>query len=520
MEPGNSLGALALFSLLVVSAVLSMAHAALVNVSKPRLRELIDSGNRRAIYALRIAEDATRLLASYQLATILLRFIAASILTLTIASSEVRLLVEANLELEAARWLGYGSAIVIGALLMALFGEMIPATIASSRPDSLALILARPMGLLMDLLSPVSRVLLWISNRVSRLFGAKGNTPYVTEAEIKTLVDAGSEGGALEDEEKEMIYSIFQFGDTIAREIMVPRIDIVALSSDATIEEALDTILSQGHSRIPIYDNSIDSIIGLLYAKDLLHVWQSKTEHTKKVRDIIRPAYFVPEAIKAGTLLEDIQQRKIHMAIVVDEYGGTAGLVTIEDLVEEIVGDIQDEYDPDEEAEYTQLSETVYLFDAGINLGEVNKLLDVELPTEESDTLGGYVFSVLGKVPLAGETFREGDLEIRVEMITGRRIRKVLVTRLAPETAADRAEKAEKADRAEKAEKNGENSDASYDDLDALAASAETAAAAPDGLRDAVAAKPAEDPVIAPATTGPADAPPVLEKPAPPDPSS
>lgn len=433
MEPGNSLGALALVGILLLSALLSMAHAALVNVSKPRLRELSEEGVRRATYALRVAEDATRLLASYQLATIFLRFSAAAILTLTLANSEVRALIDARIEPEAARWVGYGSAILIGALVMALFGEMIPATVATARPERLALWLARPMGLLMALLTPGSRLLLWFSNRAAQLFGTSGNTPYVTEEEIKTLVDAGSEGGALEDEEKEMIYSIFQFGDTIAREIMVPRIDIVALDSDATIEEALDTILREGHSRIPVYENSIDSIIGLLYAKDLLNVWRSKTENTRKVRDIIRPAYFVPEAIKAGTLLEDIQQRKIHMAIVVDEYGGTAGLVTIEDLVEEIVGDIQDEYDPEEEAEYTQLSEHVYLFDAGINLGEVNKLLDVELPTEESDTLGGYVFSVLGKVPLAGETFREGDLQIRVEVITGRRIRKVRVTRLIPE---------------------------------------------------------------------------------------
>jgi CBS domain containing-hemolysin-like protein len=263
------------------------------------------------------------------------------------------------------------------------------------------------------------------------MFGARGDVAYVTEEEIKTLVDAGSEEGVLEDEEKEMIYSIFQFGDLIAREIMIPRIDIVALDAEEPLDAALDLILKKGHSRIPIYEDTIDNVIGLIYAKDLLKLWRDQKGIVgRKVREMIRPAYFIPESKKAGDLLADLQQRKIHLAIVVDEYGGTAGLVTIEDLIEEIVGDIQDEYDPDEEAEYTRLSDDEFLFDAGINLGEVNDLLDVELPTDESDTLGGYVFSVMGKVPLAGEVIRENDLMITVETITGRRIRKVRVQKV------------------------------------------------------------------------------------------
>jgi CBS domain containing-hemolysin-like protein len=254
----------------------------------------------------------------------------------------------------------------------------------------------------------------------------------VTEEEIKTLVDAGSEEGVIEDEEKEMIYSIFQFGDKVAREIMVPRIDIVALDADTTLQEALDTVLSEGHSRIPAYEGSIDRICGLLYAKDLLVVWQENQSKDRKVREIMRPAYFVPESKKAGSLLQELQERKIHMAIVIDEYGGTAGLVTIEDLVEEIVGEIQDEYDSDEEDEYEKISDDEYLFDAGIHVDDVNELLAVHLPDDETDTLGGYVLNVLGRVPLGGETFQDIGLEIKVEVITGRRIRKVRVRRLPP----------------------------------------------------------------------------------------
>jgi len=414
---------------IVLNALLAVAHSALVNVSKPHLRELADGGNKRARYALKISEDASRLLTSFQLATAFLRFAAAVILTLTLAPAENVWLRGHNIAPEWASAISIFTVVVIGTLALVVFGEMVPAAFAATRPERVAILFARPMALVMGLLAPLSHLMLWLTNRTLHLFGGRGSTSYVTEEEIKTLVDAGSEEGVLEDEEKEMIYSIFQFGDMIARELMVPRIDIVALEADASIDEALDLIIKEGHSRIPVYEESVDSITGLLYAKDLLRMWQEAraTGAAKTVREAIRPAYFVPESKKAGDLLEDLQQRKIHLAIVIDEYGGTAGLVTIEDLVEEIVGDIKDEYDLDEEADYEEISETEYIFDAGINLQEVNRLLDVELPTDDNDTLGGFVFSELGKIPLVGETLRTKEVEMKVESVIGRRIRKVRV---------------------------------------------------------------------------------------------
>lgn len=197
--------------------------------------------------------------------------------------------------MDAARIVSYGGVLIVGALLMILLGEMIPAAFASTRPELLAMLMARPMGWLLSILSPISRAMLWISNRLVALFGGRGNAPYITEEEIKTLVDAGSEEGVIENEEKEMIYSIFQFGDTLAREIMVPRIDIVALDLNASLNEALDLVLNEGHSRIPIYEELIDSICGLLYAKDLLAIWRDNRQSERKVRDVMRPAYFVPE---------------------------------------------------------------------------------------------------------------------------------------------------------------------------------------------------------------------------------
>ncbi|MHB8628313.1 MAG: hemolysin family protein [Aggregatilineales bacterium] len=428
MEAGSIAPGLVVFAgLIILNALLAAAHAALTNAHKPHLRALAENGNARAARALALSEDSARLLTVRQVTSALLRFAEAGVLTLTFAQPEVGALTGIGLSPDAARWVAYGGALVIGATIAVLCGELIPASFAATQPDTLAMVMARPMKALYAVLWPISGAMIGLSNRLVALFGGRGETHNVTEEAIKTLVDAGSEEGVIEDDAKQMIYSIFQFGDTIAREIMVPRIDIVALDADTPLAEALDVVRAKGHSRIPVYEEIIDRICGLLYAKDLLAVDRADP---RKVRELMRPAYFVPESKKAGTLLEDLQQRKIHMAIVIDEYGGTAGLVTLENLMEEIVGDIQDEYDFEAEAEYVKVSDDEYVFDAGIHLDDVNTLLDEELPTGDSDTLGGYVFSTLGKVPLAGEVFRVDGLEVKVEAITGRRIRKVRVKRL------------------------------------------------------------------------------------------
>ncbi len=236
-----------------------------------------------------------------------------------------------------------------------------------------------------------------------------------------------------------MIYSIFQFADTLAREVMVPRIDMLALDVETPIQEAVKAMLAAGHSRIPVYAETIDSIVGLLYAKDLLRVWHEGAA-AGALRDILRPAYFVPEAIALDKLLANLQQQRIHMAIVVDEYGGTAGLVTLEDIVEEIVGEIRDEYDAAEELPYQQLGEDEYLFDGGIDIDDVNDLLETQLPNDDADTLGGYIYGQLGRVPGAGDQVTHDGLTMEVQSVLGRRIRKVRVKRLEPEPPSDKEE--------------------------------------------------------------------------------
>jgi CBS domain containing-hemolysin-like protein len=243
----------------------------------------------------------------------------------------------------------------------------------------------------------------------------------------------GQRGGTIEDEEKEMIYSVLQFGETLAREVMVPRPDVTAVEIDQPLEEALKKFIESGHSRVPVYEEEIDDIKGLLYAKDLLTLWHNG-EQQATIRAIMRPAYFVPETKRADMLFKEMQERKVHLAVIVDEYGGTAGIVTIEDLVEEIVGDIKDEYDINEEAEYIQLGEKEYIVDGSMNLDDLNEMMDIDLPTDEADSIGGYIYSQLGRVPDVGETIEESEhhVSMRIEAVENRRIRKVHIIRIDP----------------------------------------------------------------------------------------
>jgi CBS domain containing-hemolysin-like protein len=251
----------------------------------------------------------------------------------------------------------------------------------------------------------------------------------VTEEELKSMVDAGHEGGVLEQDERQMIFSIFELGDTLVREIMLPRIYITALEVNTPLEQALDLFLQSGHSRVPVYQDSVDNILGLLYAKDLLKVWR-EGGHIETLRSLLRTAYFVPEAKAVDELLAEMQTRRVHMAIVVDEYGGVAGLVTMEDIVEEIVGEIRDEYDQSEEMPYTRINEGEYLFQGQVDLGDFNELMESHLPMDESETLGGFIYGQVGRVPLTGETVLVDDLELTVEQVSKRRIRKVRARKL------------------------------------------------------------------------------------------
>ncbi len=414
---------------LALDLSLASARSALVNSDQEALRRLQRADASGAGLALRVASNASRFMSSLRGGQALLRL---AVLGLATAQGLAGRASEGRPALLIA-W-------VVGAAALLGLGEFACENLALRSPEHWARRLAPLAAAAVWILSPMG----WLLQRAAALLAgpAEGRRhPLITEEAIMTLVDAGEEGGVIEEEEKAMIYSIFQLGDTLAREVMVPRIDILAFERSTPLAEAVDALLQAGHSRAPVYAGSIDNVVGLVYAKDLLAAMRARREDAP-VGEIVREASFVPEAKKADDLLTEMQSRRVHMAIVVDEYGGTAGLVTIEDIVEEIVGEIMDEYDQAEERPFERLPDGSVVFSGNLSLDEVDELMGSRLPRDAGDTAAGLISSLTGRVPAPGETVEAGGLRLTVEQVSGRRIRKVRAAR-APEAAGrsdDRAD--------------------------------------------------------------------------------
>lgn len=427
MNPASS-GVILLIILTGLSGFFALARTALTNSQKGRLRHLAEEQVRGAVSAERLAEDSVRLLTTVQLGQLLSRLLAAAVGATTLVPRLGSWLAE----LPLPPWLAEGIALLLTtgvlAIILLMLGEKLPEALALRNPEGIALSLAWTIHLLSILFAPAVRLITRGSRRLAGASdGEHGGLPFITEEEIKTLVDAGQEEGVIEEDEKAMIYSIFAFGDTLAREVMVPRIDIVAIEVNTPLADALGVIVAAGHSRIPVYRGSIDNILGILYAKDFLASWHQDVTGMS-LESLLRPAFFVPESKKLDDLLAELQLRKVHIAVVVDEYGGTAGVVTIEDVLEEIVGEIQDEYDS-EEAPFQVTGDEEYVFNSRIDLDDINQMLDMHLPTEQGDTLGGFIYSQLGKVPAAGEIILFDGYSFEVMSVVNRRIKKVRVRR-------------------------------------------------------------------------------------------
>jgi len=335
------------------------------------------------------------------------------------------------LALQFSASLGELISTVLISLVVLIFCEITPKTTAVQSPLRWARVLVNFVLTMAWLLRPIVASLNVITSVFVRLIGGriKHRGPFVTEEELRLLVTVGEEEGVLEEEETEMIHSIFEFADTTVREVMVPRIDMVTLPSTATVSEAVDLALQGGFSRTPVYEESagVDEIIGILYTKDMLK--QLREGHDQApIRNLVRSAYFVPETKKLDDLLREIRQSRTHMAVVIDEYGSVAGLVTIEDLMEEIVGDIQDEYDH-EEVLYEKVNENEYICNAKISIHDFNELMGLKLEDVDYETLGGFVYAQLDKIPVAGDTISFEDLVFSVLATRGRRILKIRVVR-------------------------------------------------------------------------------------------
>jgi len=320
-------------------------------------------------------------------------------------------------------FMSWGFIILIGLIL---FCEWIFHTVVDAHNESVAIFLTPFAHLIAAISYPLQSATNWLAHKMTM---EQPQSSEDVEEEIMEWVDSAQEEGGLESEKGRLIHSIFDLSDTLAREIMVPRVDIVALETNMSIEEAITVFTHSGHSRLPLYQESIDQIIGLVYAKDLLRHYQSGVKEIS-LADLSRPAYFVPEAKQLDELLAEMQQRRIHLAIVVDEYGGVAGLVTLEDIIEELLGEIQDEFDQAEELPYQMITDNEAVFLGKIDIDDFNEIMKSAIPKEEADTLGGFIYKQLGRVPTVGETITVGNLELKVEQVSGRRIYKVRASRL------------------------------------------------------------------------------------------
>lgn len=391
----------------LLSGFAAAAEMALASVSRLQMRQALASNGSRARLADSLLSEPARFLA-----TLLVLKLAGFVLA--IASSTL------------LAW-GFGGdrGALWGALVMLLVlvaSQLLPRAWVVGRQEKTALLIAPLVHALAIVLSPLTALMRRVGHGAIP-DGTAEESIFLSEDGLRFLLNVTEEETTIEDDEKEMIASIFAFGETLVREVMVPRIDVSAVPVDVSMIEALDLILQAGHSRIPVYHDTIDNVMGILYAKDLLrYLVDGRTD--VPLGKILRPAYFIPESKKVDELLQELQQRKVHMAVVVDEYGGTAGIVTIEDLLEEIVGEIQDEYDA-EEPTVEAVDDREYLFDARVALNEVNELLGVELPSEGGDTLGGFIYSQLGKVPAVGDTIEYGEVTVEVLSVAGRRIKLV-----------------------------------------------------------------------------------------------
>ncbi|NOX97054.1 MAG: HlyC/CorC family transporter [Nitrospirae bacterium] len=410
-----------LIVLLLFSAYFSASETSLTSLGRLKMKSLIEREKKKASLLSIWLEDPNRLLATILVGNNIVN-VAASVLFTTIL---FRLL--------GPGAVGRATALSIGIMtfLILVFGEIAPKTYARQNAEKVALQIIKLLRLLSQILSPLTIALVFVANIIIRFSGGKITKPgpFMTEEEIRGMLSVGEEEGVLEEKEKEMIDSIFEFGNTKVQEVMIPRLDIVAVEAGRSLTDILKVAVDAGHSRIPVFEKKVDNIIGVLYVKDLLSLWENKDEEKLKVKDLIRAPYFVPETKQVSELLREFQKKKIHLAIVVDEYGGTAGLVTLEDLLEEIVGEIEDEYDEEREG-IKILGEGVALIDGKTDVGEANEKLDIDLPEKEGvETVAGFVVDRLGRVPQTGEELTYKNLLISVVEADRRRVVKVKIVK-------------------------------------------------------------------------------------------
>ena len=421
MEPGDIASLIVLIILLLLSAFFSSAETALTTVNKIRMRTLSEAGNKKADRVLRVTEDSGKMLSAILIGNNIVNLSASSLAT--------------SLAIKYFGSVGAGIATGILTLLILIFGEVTPKTKATIHADKMSLSYAFVIELLMKVLTPVIFIVNKLSMAILLLLRVdpKDKDKQMTEEEIRTIVDVGQETGVIEDEERDMIQNLFDFGDSEAKEIMVPRIDMTFVEKNASYEEILEIFRKDKFTRLPVYEESTDNVVGIINMKDLLLI---ENTDNFSIRDIMREPYFTYEHKNTSDLFLEMKKSSISLAIVLDEYGVTAGLITLEDLIEEIVGEIRDEYDTDEIDDITRLSDREYLVLGSANLEDVSDELNLHLESDDYDTIGGYCLEKLDHLPERNEIIiTDDDVLLRIEAVDKNRIEKVYIK--LPEPSAE-----------------------------------------------------------------------------------
>ena len=405
---------------ILLAGFFAASETAMLFSNKARLHQLAEQGNHRAEIALKLALERDRLHSALLLIEnlfLVLAVVLCTVIALRIFYSPTAAVVTVSLVMSVA---------------VVLFAKLAPKGLASRAPDRLALLVAYPIMLLTRIASPFSRPIAALADLLTGRADTKplSCTAVVTEEDIKAMINLGEEEGALEEEETELLHKVFEFGDTVASEAMRPRIEIVSAPASATVRDVLALVSEFGYSRYPVIEKTVDSVIGIIYVKDLLIAMASRdVPREDPIQPFIRPAYFIPENKRVSELLAEMQRDKLQIAIVIDEFGGTAGLVTLEDLIEEIVGNIHDELDA-EEKDVQIMDEKNVVVSGQAQIDEVNELLGSQIQSRDFNTIGGFLFGLFGRMPRVGEQLRSKELKFEVLELEGRKIDKIKITKL------------------------------------------------------------------------------------------
>ena len=412
MDPDGTWQIISLVILLLFSAFFSASETSLMTLSKIRLRHMVDSEIKGADLINKLLKTPSKLLTGILVGNNVANIGASALGT--------------SLAIHYWGDSGVGIATAIMTILVLIFAEITPKSLAAQNSEKVSLSLVRPLSIITFILSPITMVLIYITNTIIKIFGGEvgKQRPFITEEELKTMVNVSHEEGVLEGEEKQMIYNVFEFGDSQAKDVMTPRTDMIVANANSTYEELIKIFREEQFSRLPIYEDTVDNIIGVLYIKDLIFFEDGKEEFS--IEKHMRVPYFSYEFKSTVDLFADMRLKRVPIAILLDEYGGTAGLVTIEDLVEEIVGDIDDEYDDDTD-KIEIIKEDEFIVDGDTKISMVNEMIGLNIESDDFDSIGGYVTGIHGRLPATGETINFNDTKFIILDTSKNRIVKLKI---------------------------------------------------------------------------------------------